>query len=150
LMFISGMLLYESQSFLRLDSKLAAIGEILTVLVFLFCLWFRNQRLFVSQPALEFLQPLLIVLAVFVSFYWFSFYSLIFKGFLAAFFSWRPFRELGRISYSFFLIHGLALNGAALCLTWIFPPTGQDVFLFWMMLPVGFVLSLIAGALLFV
>jgi len=68
---------------------------------------------------------------------------------LAQWLSWAPLQKLGKISYSFFLFHGLTLNAAALLLSWLVPPSGQDVLLFWLMLPVGFVLSLVASALLF-
>jgi peptidoglycan/LPS O-acetylase OafA/YrhL len=150
LMFIAGMLLYESAGFLRRRTGLATISQVPALLAFLFILWFRNQHeVFSAWPPLEFYRPLLLALLIFVCFFAFSFYTLAFNGFLAQWLSWAPLQKLGKISYSFFLFHGLTLNAAALLLSWLVPPSGQDVLLFWLMLPVGFVLSLVASALLF-
>ena len=42
-----------------------------------------------------------------------AFYSFEFEGLLKAFFSWNPLRYLGNMSYSYYLIPGLALHAVA-------------------------------------
>ncbi|HEY0681025.1 MAG TPA: acyltransferase [Steroidobacter sp.] len=64
-------------------------------------------------------------------------------------FAWTPLRWLGNMSYSYYLLHGLALNGAFLALSKVMPPTGQDSTLFWLLLPPMLALTLLASALLF-
>jgi exopolysaccharide production protein ExoZ len=61
-------------------------------------------------------------------------------GALGQTFSWSPMRWLGNMSYSYYLVHGLALKGAFMVL---------GVGPFWPMLPVMFALSLVPAALLF-
>jgi peptidoglycan/LPS O-acetylase OafA/YrhL len=150
LMFVTGMVLYESQAFLRLESRLAYLGEAAALLSFLFLAWFRNQQdVFFEWPAVQFVWPAILALLMLTVFFWFCFYSLTFQGFLAAGLSWAPLRGLGRVSYSFFLMHALTLNGAAYGLNWILPPSGDNILLFWMMLPASFLLALATSALLF-
>lgn len=62
------------------------------------------------------------------------------QGALGSLFSWTPLRWLGNMSYSYYLVHGLALKAAFMVL-------GHGPF--WAMLPVMFVITLIPGALLF-
>jgi len=52
----------------------------------------------------------------------FCMYAMFFDGFLKRLFSWDYLRWLGNISYSYYLIHGLALHGARLLVNRLFPP----------------------------
>jgi exopolysaccharide production protein ExoZ len=61
-------------------------------------------------------------------------------GALGRTFSWTPLRWLGNMSYSYYLIHGLALKAA-------FMVVGQGHF--WPMLPVMFAMALVPSAALF-
>jgi exopolysaccharide production protein ExoZ len=63
-------------------------------------------------------------------------------------FHWTPLRWLGNMSYSYYLIHGLALNFCALVIT-RFVPFAASELLFWFFLPVGFVFTLLPSVLLF-
>jgi exopolysaccharide production protein ExoZ len=65
-------------------------------------------------------------------------------------FSWTPLRWLGNMSYSYYLLHGLALKAAFLLLP-ILLPTGMNhsELIFWGLLPVMFFLTLIPSAVLF-
>jgi exopolysaccharide production protein ExoZ len=64
--------------------------------------------------------------------------------------SWRPLRWLGNMSYSYYLLHGLALKAAFLLLPHVLAKTAGSAHLtFWSLLPVMFAWSLIPPALLF-
>jgi len=65
-------------------------------------------------------------------------------------FCWTPLRWLGNMSYSYFLIHGLTLRIAYEGLASVRPPLAQDTWIFWLMLPPMFLLSLIPAGILFV
>ena len=67
---------------------------------------------------------------------------------LARLFCWTPLRWLGNISYSYYLIHGLALKGAFLALALACPPQPQGLAFFCLLMPAMFALTLLpAGAL---
>jgi exopolysaccharide production protein ExoZ len=88
---------------------------------------------------------------------------------LARLFSWSPMRWLGNMSYSYYLIHGLALKAAFLAMAvWMGEPPpaaavgapsgGQavlvplaafDSWFFWALMPVMFAITLLPSALLF-
>jgi len=61
-------------------------------------------------------------------------------GWLSRLFSWTPMRWLGNMSYSYYLMHGLALQAAFMLV---------DVSSFWLGLPVMFAWTLLPSALLF-
>jgi exopolysaccharide production protein ExoZ len=69
------------------------------------------------------------------------------EGLLRAAFSWTPMRWLGNMSYSYYLIHALAINAVALVLGKLVPEPSTLVF--WLMIPVVFVATLVASTLLF-
>lgn len=71
-------------------------------------------------------------------------------GWLLRAFSWTPLRWLGNMSYSYFLLHGLALKGAFLALTTVLPVASHGAWFFWGLLPVMFSLTLIPAAVLFI
>lgn len=68
---------------------------------------------------------------------------------LARAFSWTPLRWLGNMSYSYYLLHGLALKASFLAFARFFPGTEQGSVLFWAFLPVMFGLTLIPTTALF-
>lgn len=70
-------------------------------------------------------------------------------GLLARAFSWTPLRWLGNMSYSYYLLHGLALKAAFLALAKVLPSTEHDLSLFSVMLPLMFATTLAPTALLF-
>jgi peptidoglycan/LPS O-acetylase OafA/YrhL len=65
-------------------------------------------------------------------------------------FSWSPLRWLGNMSYSYYLIHGLTLQFIFLLLGKIFPPNGEGDWIYWIGLPICFLLTLIASLILFI
>ncbi|WP_051958658.1 acyltransferase family protein [Janthinobacterium sp. RA13] len=61
---------------------------------------------------------------------------------LARLFCWTPLRWLGNISYSYYLIHGLALKGAFLALALLHPPQAHGLAFFLLLMPLMLALSL--------
>ena len=72
------------------------------------------------------------------------------EGWLGRAFSVAPVRWLGNASYSYYLIHGLALKAAFMALAWVLPPTAApDDWLFWALLLPFFAATLVPAAALF-
>lgn len=69
---------------------------------------------------------------------------------LAKAFSWTPLRWLGNMSYSYYLLHGLALKAAFLVLSKVIPPAEAWTVTFLFLLPAMFALTLVPTALLFI
>ncbi len=64
-------------------------------------------------------------------------------------FSWTPLRWLGNMSYSYYLLHGLALKAGFLALAIILPVADHGSWVFWALLPTMFALTLFPTAVLF-
>lgn len=70
-------------------------------------------------------------------------------GWLGRAFTWTPLRWLGNMSYSYYLIHGLALKAGFLVLAFAWPASPTGPWLFWLLLPVAFVTTLLPSAALY-
>jgi len=64
-------------------------------------------------------------------------------------FSWTPLRWLGNMSYSYYLLHGLVLKAGFLALPILVKNSSDGTWLFWILLPFMFFLTLIPTAVLF-
>lgn len=64
-------------------------------------------------------------------------------------FSFAPIRWLGNMSYSYYLIHGLALKGMFLVFAILFPPSATGGMIFWLLFPPMFIGTLVISATLF-
>lgn len=64
-------------------------------------------------------------------------------------FSWTPLRWLGNMSYSYYLMHGLALNAFDLILSKVLPPGYPGLAPFATLLAAAFLVTLVASAALF-
>lgn len=71
-------------------------------------------------------------------------------GRLARWFSWRPLRWFGNISYSYFLIHGLILRVGRHLFERLYPPDHASTGLFWTGLVVSFPITVIAALVLYI
>jgi peptidoglycan/LPS O-acetylase OafA/YrhL len=71
------------------------------------------------------------------------------SAWLAKIFSQTALRWLGNMSYSYYLLHGLALKAAFLALAVIVPTASDSAWLFWPLMPVMFALTVIPAAILF-
>ncbi|MBL8439478.1 MAG: acyltransferase [Zoogloeaceae bacterium] len=72
------------------------------------------------------------------------------SGWLPRSFSWTPLRWLGNMSYSYYLLHGLALKAAFFGLPILMPPGQNGPWIFWGLLPLMFIVTLGASAVLFI
>jgi exopolysaccharide production protein ExoZ len=70
-------------------------------------------------------------------------------GSLKRVFSWTPLRWLGNMSYSYYLIHGLTLKAFAMLAHRGFGASASSKALFWIGLPFGLLLTLVASTILF-
>ncbi|WP_445370263.1 acyltransferase family protein [Methylomonas sp. HW2-6] len=139
LMFISGILLYETVShyplrkplYLGLPALIMALGSVAIL-----------QKLNIDD---YWRYPILFVL-----FYIFCLECFSPPNFSARLFSLDPIRWLGNMSYSYYLMHGLALKFIFLIATRTYPPINDHACLFWVFLPAAFCLTLVPSALLFV
>lgn len=71
------------------------------------------------------------------------------EGLLNRIFSWAPLRWLGNMSYSYYLVHGLTLNGFFLLATFAHAPDHRHSLLLWAIMPLAFGVTLIVSAGLF-
>src|SRR5260370_31060953 len=125
LMFIAGILMYEAMDSAWLRGKLTRRGEIFAICTFLASLAFvylydARPQLVGFLPGLTAGETVLPGIATFqgpykvivlgISCAMLAFYSFEFDGLLKAVFSWTPLRCVGNMSYSYYLIHGLALR----------------------------------------
>jgi exopolysaccharide production protein ExoZ len=62
---------------------------------------------------------------------------------------WTPIRWLGNMSYSYYLVHGLALKAFFVALAVIIPTTVHSPALYWVLLPVAFAVTLVPSVVLF-
>ncbi|WP_064022233.1 acyltransferase [Methylomonas sp. DH-1] len=139
LMFVSGILLYETVSYhppkknfcFGIPALFLAIGWVAMV-------EYLNINDYWRYPI------------IFVFFYIFCLDCFSQPNFSARMFSLNPIRWLGNMSYSYYLLHGLALKFIFLIIKYAYPPLSQHTWLFWTFLPLSFCLTLIPTTLLFV
>jgi exopolysaccharide production protein ExoZ len=164
LMFIAGILLYEAMDSVWLKDKLKRKGELFAIFTFIASLAFvylydAHPRLLGwlpgftagknDLPGIGSFQGPYKVIVLSISCVMLSFYSFEFDGLLKAFFSWNPLRCLGNMSYSYYLIHGLALHAVAIIAHSFVPEDHASLPLFLLALPLGFAITLLASSCLF-
>ena len=151
-MFATGVLLYELSDARWFVSRLGRAGEIPALVVFLVSLpsMYVLRHQYSSTPGDgAFLGPIQVTILC-VGFFCFVAYCIFFDGLLARAFSWTPLRWLGNMSYSYYLLHGLTLNGVALVVTRLYPPTGGQSLALVAGLPFAFAATVVASASLFI
>ncbi len=79
----------------------------------------------------------------------FILFSFQYHGTLQSIFRWSPIRYLGNMSYSYYLIHGLALQAVTLAAKAFFPNTHRSLALLFVLFPVCFVATWITSTALF-
>jgi exopolysaccharide production protein ExoZ len=140
IMFISGVVLFEAMNRFPAWSPSSAAGLVALGVGLLSTLlpWNGNAGI-----ALK----ICILFVTFAVLCWVCFRTPL--SWLPRTFSWTPLRWLGNMSYSYYLIHGLALKFGFLVLAKLVMPAAHGAWLFWALLPPMFMLSLIPSALLF-
>jgi len=165
LMFVVGILLYEALSHKAFRGALAKRGEVIAILLFLASIgvsylmgarndlfsflpgWWAGQD---SAGGVVAYQGPYKAIVLGIGLFWCTAYCLAFDGALERCFSWRPLRCLGNMSYSYYLIHGVTLQGVALLWTLLSPRGNPSIASFLIALVVGFTATWVVSTLLFV
>jgi exopolysaccharide production protein ExoZ len=71
------------------------------------------------------------------------------EGPLRTAFSWTPMRWLGNMSYSYYLIHALAINATAMVLQKLLPQSLQSASMYWLLMLPVFMATIVTSTLLF-
>ena len=140
IMFISGIVLYEAINSPRVPSLHSFFG-LLALAVGLLC------TLLPLDGSGGFVVKVCILFVAFFSVCWACFRTP--YAWLPRSFAWTPLRWLGNMSYSYYLLHGLALKAGFLALSTVLPIASYGSWLFWVLLPPMFVLTLIPASVLF-
>ena len=138
IMFIAGILLYEAMKSPRVPTPSSLLGLVA-----------------LSAGLLSVLLPLdaggvLKAISLFVAF--FLLCLTCFRdpsGWLPRALSWTPLRWLGNMSYSYYLLHGLALKASFVAFSRVLPAEGYGPWVFWALLAPMFALTLVPTAGLF-
>lgn len=153
LMFISGILVYESVKSFELHKKINPAIEYMVLAVLMISFMLVNllinfpetlhlvdSRQFynVSHLLILFIAFFLLVLACVGS-----------TSILKSIFSWLPLRWLGNMSYSYYLIHGFTLHLCALVMMKLSPALFESAAVFWFFMPVFFAVTWLSSTLLF-
>lgn len=139
-MFVSGILLYEAIQSGRVPAPNSGIGLLALILGLAGTL----------MPVSGTVGAALKIGILFVSF--FVLCMACFQdaaAWLPRVFSWTPMRWLGNMSYSYYLLHGLALKAGFMALSVVLPPAAYGAWMFWALLPIMFMLTLFPTAALF-
>jgi exopolysaccharide production protein ExoZ len=154
MMFVAGILLYEVLQSAGVPQGLSGAGEVLSTLLlaasFITIYVSREHVDLRSSLDSAYARQLLWVLLFGVSFFCLTMYSFGRNGFMGTMFSWAPLRWLGNMSYSYYLIHGLTLNGVVLVAHGAVAADGHAPALFWILMPPSFLATVVASTLLFV
>lgn len=139
-MFMSGILLFEVLTNYTPRFKVNGGGLIALISGFALILFLRQVNLGYGFQ----------VAVIFIAFFILCFDSFHNQeGLTASLFSWKPLRWFGNISYSYFLIHGLTINIILTLVGVIFPSKGIETTLFWLVLPIIFIITLVPAIALF-
>jgi exopolysaccharide production protein ExoZ len=149
-MFIGGILVYEALQSDSLRSGLSLSGEAFAAGVFLgsFVPIALLGRVGESASPVSHSANYL-VLVMWTSFSLFALYCLGRNGFLSGIFSWTPLRWMGNMSYSYYLIHGVTLQGFRLLALHVWAATGRSPVLYWTLLPLAILFTIISSTVLF-
>ena len=145
LMFISGIFLFEAMRAAQAPADLGTSlrRDVIGTLALIACfpvayVVTRNGWAASHQPSDAYYYGWFVkVLVQFTLFPIFLFACFRSTSFLSAIFSGRFIRHLGNMSYSYYLLHGLALKFAAVVLHH-FVPAGRNETVFWIALPLAF------------
>lgn len=148
--FCLGMLLYEFSQMKPVTDRMTRAGQWVALAAFagaLVCGYYIFMPTARVQAHAMFARYLAYPLMS-IGFFVFGAYSFVFSGFLSKFFVWGPIRSLGRISYSYYLIHGLTLAGLRMALA-ARSPAWSGPAMFCAISIVGFVLTCLSAGLVF-
>jgi peptidoglycan/LPS O-acetylase OafA/YrhL len=148
--FAAGILLYEMFQSAWTATRLSRRGEAIAISLYIVAAagtgwWVRGLGIggYLSHP---------VSWAIFwaIAFPGITLYAIGFDGMLNRLFTFTPLRWLGNMSYSYFLIHGIVLNGVLFLAGRIIPAQTYSISLFMGFLAVNLVLTVATALLLFV
>lgn len=153
-MFLVGMLVYELLAVDHVERSLKPSGELGVLLL-----------LVASGAALYLIRVYSPLVATFPGMRWapgiyelgiisstcicLTLYAFGFHGILYRLFSHDSLRALGNMSYSYYLIHGVTVNGIQLALQHLIPREPSSLWVYWSMLPLTFGATLTTSAVLY-
>jgi len=151
ILFGAGIILWELVQETTFPSILKSRGEIIAIICFLanlavigiYGMQTMNTQLVLSTTRWWYGAGL------FVTAFWFSSFALAFNGHLKTLFSWSPLRWLGNMSYSYYLIHGVTLQGLRLCVQYLSPSHSHSSVFFIFLLFMGMLVTLLTSSALF-
>jgi exopolysaccharide production protein ExoZ len=150
-MFVIGVLIYEIADARWLKAKLSRQGEILIIggyLATLFSFTVLDSNV-AFQGAVPEYPSIIWTGLLWMALFGLTAYCLIFDGALKKLFSYTPLRWLGNMSYSYFLFHGLVLNGVAFLMARLLGPEAKSALLFVALLAVNLLLTILGSLALF-
>jgi exopolysaccharide production protein ExoZ len=165
LMFVIGILLYEALASKAFRNLLSTWGERGAIILFAGAIgvsyvislqgsalsrlpgWSAGRDL--ASGIMVYQGPYKMA-ALSIGMFWCAVYCLAFDGRLRRFFSWTPLRYLGNMSYSYYLIHGVTLQGLALLWSWLAFRGVAPLLLFVIGVPIGFAVTWVTSTVLFV
>ena len=140
IMFIAGIMLYEAMNSRHVPSPPSSLGLLALFVGLVSALIpLEGSGGFALKVSILFVAFFTLCLACFRNP----------SAWLPRTFSWTPLRWLGNMSYSYYLLHALALKAGFLALSTLLPTASYGSWLFWVLLPPMFVLTLIPTAALF-
>jgi peptidoglycan/LPS O-acetylase OafA/YrhL len=145
----AGMLLWEAlgtESFVRRFSPTGEIAAAILLMLGLTLRYLFERHRLTFLPDLH-LPGLYQHLFVAVGVFYFSAYVFAYRGFLTRWLSGRTFTSIGKVSYSFYLLHGLALKAMLLFTGVIFSAAMYSPALVWGILPLCYAASLCVSGL---
>jgi peptidoglycan/LPS O-acetylase OafA/YrhL len=149
-MFVAGILLYETIHGGAGELRLKAAGEYLAIAGLCAGLVIATLLHGNASPVQTLSEPydfrkLTPTAILWVSMYLFCLYCFGRKGPSARVFAWRPLRLFGNMSYSYFLLHASVLH--LLLPLWV--RLAPDATLYWLFLPIAWLLTALGSAALF-
>jgi peptidoglycan/LPS O-acetylase OafA/YrhL len=131
IMFGAGIILWEFVQVTNFPSILRNRGELISITLFLANLavigWYGTHTMD-TQLVLA-TTKWWYSAGLFITGFWLSSFALAYNGYLKTFFSCLPLRWLGNMSYSYYLIHGITLQGLRSFLLLLLPsPPHSSVF----------------------
>jgi exopolysaccharide production protein ExoZ len=151
ILFAAGMLIWEFRKSNSMLFRLPKWGEPVASISFIVVLVLIGVSKLNSGPVElilsrvpGFYSPLL-----FITLFFLVSYGLFVKGTLCSFFSWTPLRWVGNMSYSYYLIHGLTLQGLNLMLSMLFPGLRLYSFMLFVTLLVGLTATIAVSCILY-
>lgn len=141
IMFISGMLLFEAMACADVPPPSSLHGTLAL------CVALFSTLLPAPSTAAYALKVWVLFAAFFIV--CLSCFRREARGWLPRAFCWTPLRWLGNMSYSYYLLHGLALKAGFLVMAKLWPATGNAAGLYLLLLPPMFLLTLLPTSALF-